>query len=136
MIVWDDGEQHGQDGAGPGGAVHGHAAAYGLHPVAQAGQARAAAGFGAAGAVVADLDRQEAAGLLEEDVRRILASRDYQPKGRGSRRVTAAPGRSGGPDPSAESTGSTASVTGLRASSSGSFPAWGGTLASIASATA
>jgi hypothetical protein len=32
MSAWGDGEQHGQDGDGAGRAVHGHAAAYGLHP--------------------------------------------------------------------------------------------------------
>lgn len=44
MIVGGDGEQHGQYGAGPGRAVHGHAAAHRLHPVTQPGQARPAAG--------------------------------------------------------------------------------------------
>jgi hypothetical protein len=52
------GEQHDQDGAGSGRAVQGHAAAHFLHPVLQAGQARAAAGVGTANAVVADLDPQ------------------------------------------------------------------------------
>src|ERR1700733_12734826 len=68
MIVGGGGEQHGQYGAGPGRAVHGHAAAYRLHPVAQAGQARAATRVGAAGPVVADLEGQRAVGLLDEDV--------------------------------------------------------------------
>src|ERR1700733_13494531 len=53
MVVGGDREQHGQYGAGPGRAVHGHGAADGLHPVPQAGQARPAAGVGAARAVVA-----------------------------------------------------------------------------------
>ena len=47
MIVCGDEEQHGQYGAGSGRAVHGHAAVYGLHPVPQVGQARAAASVGA-----------------------------------------------------------------------------------------
>jgi hypothetical protein len=63
MIVGGDGEQHGKYGAGPGRAVQGHAAAHGLHPVAQAGQVRAAAGVGP---VVADLDGQRAVGLADD----------------------------------------------------------------------
>jgi hypothetical protein len=54
MIFCGDGEPHGQYGFGPGRAVQGHGAAYGLDPVARAGQARAADGVGAADAIIAD----------------------------------------------------------------------------------
>jgi hypothetical protein len=54
VIVCGEGEQYGQYGAGSGRAVQGHAAADGLDPVPQAGQARAAAGVGDAGPVVAE----------------------------------------------------------------------------------
>ena len=70
MIFRGDGEPHGQYGAGPGRAVQGHGAAYRLDPVAQADQARAAGGVGAADAVVADLHGQRAVGPFDEDVQR------------------------------------------------------------------
>jgi hypothetical protein len=70
MIFCGDGEPHGQYGAGHGRAVQGHGAAYGLDPVAQADQARAAGGVGAADAIVADLDGQRAVGPFDEDVHR------------------------------------------------------------------
>jgi hypothetical protein len=65
-----DGELDGQYGAGPGRAVQRHGAADGLDSVAQAGQARAAGGVGAADAVIADLDGQHRAGPFDEDVHR------------------------------------------------------------------
>jgi hypothetical protein len=65
-----DGEPYGQYGAGPGQAVQGHGAAYGLHPVAQADQARAAGGVGAAHAIIAELDGQRAIGPFDEDIHR------------------------------------------------------------------
>jgi|GEM_PF-4172618 len=70
MISCDDGEPHGQYGAGPGRAVQGHGAAYGLDPVAQADQARAAGDVGATDAIIADLDSQRAIGPFDEDVHR------------------------------------------------------------------
>jgi len=70
MIFCGDGEPYGQYGAGPGRAVQGHGAAYGLDPVAQADQARAASGVGAADAIIADLDGQRAVGPFDEDVDR------------------------------------------------------------------
>jgi len=73
MIVFGDREQHGQDGAGPGRAVHGHASAHGLHPVPRAGQARTAGGVGAAGADVADLHPERAGGLFDDDIHRRSA---------------------------------------------------------------
>jgi hypothetical protein len=70
MIFCGDGEPHGQYISGPGRAVQGHGAAYGLDPVAQADQARAAGGVGAADAIIADLDGQRAVGPFDEDVHR------------------------------------------------------------------
>jgi hypothetical protein len=70
MIFRGDGEPHGQYGAGPGRAVQGHGAAYGLDPVAKADQARAAGDVGAANAIIADLDGQRASGPFDEDVDR------------------------------------------------------------------
>ncbi len=55
-IFCGDWESHGQYGSGPGRAVKGHGAAYGLDPVAQADQARAAGGVGAADAIITHLD--------------------------------------------------------------------------------
>jgi hypothetical protein len=70
MIFCGDGELDGQYGAGPGRAIQGHGAAYGLDPVAQADQARAASGVGAAYAIIADLDGQRAIDPFDEDVHR------------------------------------------------------------------
>jgi hypothetical protein len=78
MIFCGDGEPHRQYGAGPGRAVQGHGAAYGLDPVAQADQARAAGSVSAADAIVTDLDGQRLARPFDEDVhrggRRVLGS--------------------------------------------------------------
>jgi hypothetical protein len=61
-IFFGDGEPHGHYGAGPGRAVRGHSAAYGLDPVAGPPDPG-----GAADAVIADLDGQRAVGPIEED---------------------------------------------------------------------